>query len=187
MQVTWTQCQEGWEAPLRPETQKALVNVVMKGNSDFCDTSMTNETAAFRVHLSLKCCTQIGITAMDNHHIGATLISLLYDLTGKILPDAALCIVPSPCWCRTLSAVTWPRRDFISCSEHRPNRKRNCELATRFQCRERPKCWQHVYRLFKAVHYLHSINVLHSDLKPSNVLSMRPDPALIDFSAAEVC
>jgi serine/threonine protein kinase len=50
-----------------------------------------------------------------------------------------------------------------------------------------------IYRLFKGIHYLHSLHILHGDLKPSNVLLMRPDgdephPVIIDFGhSANLC
>jgi serine/threonine protein kinase len=50
-----------------------------------------------------------------------------------------------------------------------------------------------IYRLFKGIHYLHSLHILHGDLKPSNVLLMRPDwdephPVVIDFGhSANLC
>jgi serine/threonine protein kinase len=46
-----------------------------------------------------------------------------------------------------------------------------------------------IYRLFKAIHYCHSLRLLHGNLKPSNVLLMtadseEPHPVVIDFGHA---
>jgi serine/threonine protein kinase len=46
-----------------------------------------------------------------------------------------------------------------------------------------------LYRLFKGVHYMHSLHILHGDLKPGNVVLLNsdacePHPVIIDFGHA---